>query len=161
MPTIWIDKLPNLVVASGAQGAFSLSPTITQTQLRLERLTLIRLIIGIDIMPSIRDSGEGDTLVSLGIGVFSDEATQAGVFADPTVETDHPARGWPWRGRYRVYAVAADDQNVSRVRVDVDIRAARKLENGVLMMVVNNDPSQGVATPITMTGIIRSLFNVG
>jgi len=161
MPTMWVDQILSMAVASGAQGIQQTSPALADLPLRLERFTAIRTIIGIDIGPTVRDPGEGDQLVTLGIGVVTQEALVANVVPDPNSATDFPQRGWMWRARYRVYAVAVDDQNVARVRVDLDLRSQRKVENGKVVLIVNNDANLGVATSITVHGVIRMLFRVG
>jgi len=164
MTTVWVDTLLNLTVAVGAQGSIRLGfPTadISIAQRRLERFTLIRTILGFDLAPTVRDSGEGDQVVDMGIGVFSQEAISVGQFADPLAAGDFPARGWAWRARYRVYASAVDDQNVVRVRVEKDLKSRRKIESGGLMLVVDNQDNQGVSTTTTLTGLIRCLFLVG
>ena len=162
MPTFWMDTLINLVVASDGQddvGLGVLTADISVSQRRLERFTVLRTIIGIDIAPTIRDSGEGDQIATLGIGVISRE-TLANP-PDPNSAADFPQRGWLWRARYRVYASAVDDMNISRVRVDLDLRGKRKVEAGSLELIMNNDANQGSATSITATGLIRVLFLVG
>ena len=163
MPTtLWADSILNVNVASATSSLLNLGlPTLSVLQRRIERFTLIRTIIGVDIAPTVRDSGEGDQLVSLGIGVFSEQADTIAELPDPTVAEDFPLRGWVWRARYRVYAVAVDDQNVSRCRVDLDMRSQRKMENGRPRLIVANGANQGTPTAINVMGLIRMLYLVG
>ena len=62
MPTtLWADTLISLATATDTLSLVNLGlPTLSALQRRIERFTLIRTIIGIDIQPTIRDSGEGD-----------------------------------------------------------------------------------------------------
>ena len=81
-------------------------------------------------------------------------------FPSPATETSFPAKGWIWRARYRVYASAVDDQNIDPVRVEKDIRSKRELVNARIALITINTDNQGMATAITLTGIIRQLFLV-
>ncbi len=162
MPTIWFDSLLSEAVAPGTQDLRQLGTGAQAvTERRLQRYTLTRTIIGLEIHPTVRDSGEGDQLVDIGIGLFSLEANTAAEVANPAVESEFPIQGWLWRARYRVYASAVDDQNIYPVRIDLDIRAQRKLENGRMGLVTSNMNNQGTSTAISVTGIIRMLYIVG
>ena len=163
MPTLWIDSLLSEAVSGGGRDLVILGATgLATLELRMARFTLTRTIIGLDIHPTVPDSGEGDQVVDIGIGLGSIEQSLVADFSDPSVETDFPTTGWLWRARYRVYAVAAGDQNrAGHVRVDLDIRGQRKLQNGRMLLTTTNQDNQGVSTAITLTGIIRQLFIVG
>ncbi len=162
MPTLWIDDLMSLSVAAGSQSSQTLGPaSLTDIEDRLLRLTLLRTIVRIDVAPTVPDSGEGDQVIDMGIAVVSMEAQAASAFPDPVVESDFPTRPWLYRARYRVYAVAAGDQNREIVRIDKDLRGKRKLENGKLMFIVDNSDNQGVSSPCQITGIIRQLYLIG
>ena len=162
MPTLWFDTLLNDDVASAAQVVILMgAPGASVTERRVQQYTLLRSILSFDIMPTVRDSGEGDQQVSLGMGVVSTESAASAAVPDPETPTDYPIRGWVWRNRYRIYASAADDQNVDHVRVETDLRGKRKIENGQMVLIVKNTSNQGTATPVTLTGIIRLLYLVG
>ena len=162
MPSVWFDTLLNDAVASAAQEVIGMGPPgASVTERRVQRYTLIRSILSFDIMPTVRDSGEGDQLVTLGMGVVSTESAAAGNVPDPETPTDYPIRGWVWRNRYRIYASAVDDQNVDHVRVEVDLRGKRKIENGEMVLITKNSSNQGTATVVTLSGIIRLLYLVG
>ena len=159
MPTLWIDKLQTFgVPAAGGQVIDQLTAEMPITTLRTARLTLLRTIVRLDLAASVRDSGEGDQAVRMGICIVPVEAVANP--PDPKIATDHPTRGWIWRSAYRVYAVATDDQNVDVIRIDVDLRSKRKLENGLCVFVVDNDDNQGTATAIQVIGVIRQLWMV-
>jgi len=159
MPTLWVDTLLSLAVASGGLDIDQLTAEFSVEDLRMGRMTLLRTIIRADLAATVRDSGEGDQIVDLGIGIVPREAI--GNVPDPSVATDHPTRGWIWRARYRVYASAVDDQFVDPIRIDLDLRSKRKLDNGLAFLEIQNQPNQGVATAITMSGLIRQLWLVG
>ncbi len=161
MPRLWIDTDVDLTLASGAGATDSLMTGVSATQTRFDQMTLLRTIIGIDIAHAVHDSGEGSQLVSVGIGVASQEAIAAGVLADPQTDTDFPTRGWIWRARYRVYGFAADQPVVFNRRVDLDIRAMRKLENGEAYVNAFNAAEEGTTGAVLILGLIRQLWLVG
>ena len=165
MATLWADSLPNFTVASGARDHKDLrvqSFGASDLPGRADRMTLTRTIIGIDVAMLVHDSGEGSQQVFLGLGICSAQAFSAGDsgIPDPFVMVDFPPRGWIWRASYRVYGFAADQPAVFNARIDLDIRGQRKLENGVAFMTVTNTPFEGVATVITVSGIVRQLWLV-
>jgi len=158
MPTIWTDTILAENVASGAQGLVGIDPPGSGETRRQLRYTLTRLILRLSINPTVRDSGEGDQIVSLGIGMTSAEAFSAGVVADPATDSDYPAVGWLYRGVFRLYASKADDMFVQTIEIDKDLRAQRKMENRRMYLVCDNVANQGTATPLTITGITRALY---
>ncbi len=161
MPTIWIDTILNFDVANTSQVLTSLMTGVSSTQTRFDRMTLTRTIVGIDIANTVHDSGEGSQQVALGIGITSQESFAAGTVPEPQVASDFPARGWVWRALYRVYGFAADQPAVFNARIDKNIKAQRKLENGEAYLVVDNNAIEGVAAVIRVHGLIRQLWLVG
>ena len=160
MPTVWADTRTTASVASGAQLLVSLMVSLPNLEARFNQLTLLRTIVRMDLAATVRDTGEGDQVVDFGIGIASQDAFAAGAVSDPNVGADYPIRGWIWRSMYRVYGVAIDDQNVDVIRIDMDLRGKRKLENGEAFLVVNNAVNQGVAQAVQPTALIRQLWLV-
>ena len=161
MPRVWLDTLFDSDVASGAQSITSLVLDWDRTELRSTQMTLLRTIVGLDLGYTVHDAGEGSQAISIGIGITSLEAFTAGVIPDPNVAIEYPVRGWIWRYKCRVFGFAADQPAVFTRRIDIDLRAMRKLENGVCYMTVNNDPVEGVASAIRRVGLVRQLWLVG
>jgi len=160
MPTLWVDTLLSEDVgAGGSRDAVFLGVTgLTSVERRLARRTLIRTIIRVDLAAAVRDSGEGDQIVDVGICMVAAAQSVVADIADPAIETDYPALPWIYRARFRVYAVAVDDQNVHSIAIDKDLRSQRKVENGKLVWVTTNTDNLGVATAVTLKGIVRQLF---
>ncbi len=159
---LWIDTgATQTVAAAGGRGTISLMTGFTEFDTRLAQMTLLRTIIGINIGWTVHDAGEGSQLVSVGIGIASQEAVEvAGAISDPEIDADFPTRGWVWRARYRVFGFAADQPAIHTQRVDLDIRSQRKLENGESFMTVTNENIEGASSTITIHGLIRQLWNV-
>jgi len=156
--TIWIDTLLDDSIASAGQFVANLAGGIDQNEMRLGGMTLMRTIVGIDIGTSVHDSGEGSQKIDIGIGLASREAAAAAVLPDPGTAVDFPPRGWIFRLRCRVYGFAADQPAVYNLRVDRDIRARRKLDNGEPYIIVDNVAIEGVAVPVRVVGLIRQLW---
>ena len=162
MATMWLDSLPNMTVASGTEVVASLMLGISERDLRFSRMTLLRTIIGLDVARLTHDSGEGSDQVFLGIALASQAAFTAGAASlpDPFAMIEHPSRPWVWRAAYRVYGFAADQPAVFNRRIDLDIRAQRKLENGEAYIHCHNTAFEGTSTVITVSGIIRQLWKL-
>jgi hypothetical protein len=161
MPRIWIDTVLNVAVATSATVLTSLMTGVSATQTRFDQMTLLRTIVGIDIARTVHDSGEGSETFSIGIGIASQEAFAAASLSDPQIATDFPTRGWIWRAQYRIFGFAADQPTIFTRRVDLDLRAMRKLENGEAFVTMVNLAQEGVSSADTVTGIIRQLWLVG
>ncbi len=157
---LWIDTFLTQATASASQSAQDLAAQFTSEATRLAQMTLMRMIVRLDIAYTVHDSGEGSQRVGIGFGIESQEAFAAGVHPDPLTTGDFPARGWTYRGVWRVFGFAADQPAVDVARVDFDIRARRKLENGVSFVVIDNQAVEGVASAITVLGIVRQLWLV-
>jgi len=157
---LWIDASVDQVTASGAQNAQDLTTQFTDQETRLAQMTLMRTILRLDIAYTVHDAGEGSQRVGIGLGIESQEAFAAGVHPDPLTIGDFPARGWVFRGIWRVFGFAADQPAVDVVRLDMDLRSRRKLENGLSFIITQNQPQEGVATGISVVGMVRQLWLV-
>ena len=157
---LWIDTLLEDLVLSAGQGARDLTAQFSSEETRLAQMTLMRTIMRFDIAYTVHDSGEGSQRVGIGIGIESQEAFAAGIHPDPVTIGDFPIRGWVYRGIWRVFGFAADQPAVDVARVDLDLRSRRKLESGLCFFVIDNRAVEGVASAISVTGIVRQLWLV-
>jgi len=160
MPRVWFDNVLTTVLGIGTISNTDLLADSDPIQTRINQMTLLRTIIGLDLGRTVHDSGEGSERVSLGIGVISQEAFAATVTPDPNVQGDFPPRGWVWRSVYRTYGFAADQPAVHSVRIDLDLRSMRKLENGVMCLTMLAETLEGSSSTVTALGIIRQLYLV-
>jgi len=163
MKTFWADHLPNMTIATGTLVRTNVLDDMSTQPDRFNRMTLTRTVIGIDVARLTHDSGEGSDQVFLGLGVIGLDAfnISGAAIPDPFIMSDYPIRGWIWRAAYRVYGFAADQPAVFNRRIDLDIRAQRKLENGVMFLAVKNTAFEGTSSVITVSGIIRTLWRIG
>ncbi len=161
MATLWIDSHLNVTTVSGDKKENSLMTGFSPGDTRLARMTLLRTIIGLDVAYTVHDSGEGSQLMSMGIGIATNEAFTAGSLPLPNLATSFPRLPWIWRAQYRIFGFAADQPTIFTRRIDLDIRAKRKLENGIAFINWLNLAKEGVASAVEVTGIIRLLWLVG
>ena len=160
-PTIWVDTLHQVDIASGAKLEISLSAEQGVTSQRFDRATLIRLILCHDYSYTVHDAGEGSQTIDIGVGVVSQEALAAGVLPDPETAGDHPQRGWVYRCKHKLHGFAADQPGIDVRTVYRDLRAQRRMDNGALLLSIRNFPINGAASSINVTGITRCLFRLG
>jgi len=156
----WIDTLVDATLGAGGQELQSLMTNITSAESR-RGLTMVRTLIQLDVAYAVHDAGEGSQHVSLGIGITSQEAFSAGIVSDPQTVTDHPVGGWCFRSRYRVFGFAADQPAIHLVRIEKDIRAMRKLNNGEMYLVISSAFIEGAAASTRTMGIVRQLWLEG
>ena len=119
-------------------------------------MTIVRTIITLDLIPPAAVS-DGWQRLSLGIGVFSQEAFAGSVFPDPDVAGDRPPRGWLYR-TMRAVPGAAAMTNAAPVHIEVDVKGKRKVDDGELAIVFDNDPIDGTAFSIRVIGLVRAVF---
>ena len=157
-PGFWIDTIIGTDLVVTVTNAQSLMTDASLTQSR-RGWTCVRTIIGIDIARVVHDSGEGSHNVGMGIGISSDAGFQAsGGIPDLATATEFPTRGWLFRAQYRVWGFAADDPTIHTVRIEKDIRAKRKIDNGVMYAVWKSTANEGAVATLRVDGIIRQYW---
>lgn len=157
--TYWVDNAQEgLTIASGAQATQRLGSS--DANFITERMaTVIRTIWNLDINSTTVAGAFGTQVVSYGIGVESLEAFNAGTHPDPESDSEFPTRGWIMRGQCTVFQNGVGTQIVTRC--GGDIRSARKIDNGVLFLIIDNSPQVGTAFSCTFSGLIRCLIKGG
>ena len=153
----WADNivLENVPVSGGSDNV-DLFPGLSRDERR--GITVVRLLIDLQVSPLVLDGVNAQQLAMMGIGVSSFEAfAVAGALPDPNQETDRPPRGWLWRSVLKVAHVP--DALVMPVRAQADVRAKRRVDDGVLFLRIINVDRTGV-TPfeIAVDGLIRVLY---
>ena len=125
-----------------------------------DTITVVRVIGEFTVVP-IEDPTAGYTVqgIDAGIQVVTAEAFAAGVFSDPDQNADTPARGWVWRTRLTEMTDTTnnviDTWNYPTQRFDV--RAARRVDRGILAFVVDKNAQVGVVHDVRISGILRVL----
>ena len=162
--SFWVDTLVNANVTPATNIVQSLMGTIDTDEAASSGLTVARLILCYDLLQSVPYAAEGYQQIDLGIGVASKEAVDLGITAlsDPEVAVEHPQRGWLYRCRYKVLGASAarPEGGMPVVHEYRDLRAKRKIERGILFLVVNSSDDIGSSITVNLTGIIRTLFLV-
>ncbi len=154
-PTIWIDNLVNLTVATGAQGSISL--LTGRPPINMNGTTITRTIFDLQLYSTTIAGAHGIQIADLGFGVTSQEAFNAGVFPDPEAD-ERPLRGWLYRTRCTAFQNGVETNPLAFCKGD--LRNQRKIDDGEYFMVVTNQAILGTAFSVQMTGIIRVLLKL-
>jgi len=154
---MWMDQVLDADVGNGGTLTAKLFDPSSQTR-GLEHSTVTRLIIGTNIFPATLTETSGAQRLAIGIGVASIESIDLGATAlpDPSVNDQFPAGGWLYRAGYVVVAGTSE----SSQRLDVDLGAARKLQNGGVFLFLRNTAQVATAFTVTMAGQIRILLRM-
>jgi len=155
-PTDWLDTRLGMTVASGAQSSQSLMGAVSNIEAR--RYTLIRSLLRLELLSLSTAVAYGVQIVDIGVGIISVEAFTAGVFPDPNVDNDKPAKGWIYRTQ-----VAVSQNGIGTVipiSLTADVRGARKIERGELFIVANSASVVGTTFTIGINGLFRALMKL-
>ena len=118
--------------------------------------TLTRTIIHMAMYPSVKSAVEGMQRVWFGIGICSEDAFNVGAVPNPSVSGESPPRGWVIRDFVIVEdAPTQVEQTVKNVHLDLGPQ--RKLDDGVLYMVLENNSVQGTTFSVDVQSLIRLL----
>ena len=147
----WRDTLVDSVLADGGQVIPTLMGDITPTESR--GMTIERVILDLQLIPTSLWVAEGTQLIDIGIGVVGQDALTAGAVPDPSVTADRPPRGWLFRTRCLVQDHAAGPAPI--VLCKGDFRGKRKVDHGELVMIADSTAQFGTAFSVTITGIVR------
>ena len=160
----WVDLgFSGLVIPSNS----SITPLNVLFDMREEvNKTVTRLVVGMDLHIGNPDTNAVSVArVNLGVGVATEEGFDAGQASipSPAVTTEFPIHGWLWRAQYTVIfsnsATFGIEMHVGP-RIDLDLRAARKVDKGILYLSATNIPIQGTLD-WEMTGLVRALMLTG
>jgi len=160
-PTVWEDTLVNEDITSGGSALVGLTLQLDDTSKRGSTIT--RMLIRLNFHEEVLNSGTALQRVDLGIGIASQEAFALGVTALPAPQTatERPRLGWYFREEVMVRSSTTDTGfGVPVLRVQADIRAMRKLENGELYLRMNSVGSVGVDFTVRAVGLIRTLVRL-
>ena len=158
-PRAWADLKINENLASDGSQKFDL---LEKATVNLDTITVVRLVGKLTVIPAVvADSTIGVQLIQIGIGVASTEAFTAGIASlpDPNVDTEAPPRGWIYK-QYETFVNQQDLGTVEAFRFpefQFDNRAMRKIDRGVLFMVMNSVDLLATATTVKVVGLIRAL----
>ena len=156
-PTDWIDTIITSIPASGGQSQISLMTGVAPVNMR--GMTLIRTIISLSLFSTTVAGAWGVQGLNVAIGIASQEAFAAFALPDPNASTDKPPRGWVYRTHRSVAQNGAQGGPVV-TRIDADIRGARKVENGEVYLIANNDPLGGTPFSCRIEGLVRTLYQL-
>ena len=81
----------------------------------------------------------------------------AQVVPDPNVGAERPARGWVWRTQVIVAGAASMVFHVPWT-IRADLRSMRKVDDGELVLIINNEALDGTAFAVFVRGVVRCAF---
>ena len=118
-----------------------------------------RLIGDVRVYGGATTETEYEMAIGLGIGVVSKEAYDLETLPDTDNVADYPQQGWIYVATQVCYQ-AIDSAGSGLHRVDArfifDIRAQRKVDRGVLFMLIDNT-GIGTSSTLSITGRVRAL----
>ena len=155
-PTDWQDTTIAFSMVSGANTSLGLVGSLSTADLR--GATLIRTIVRLDFHSTTVAGAWGVHQALAAIGIISQEAFAAGVFPDPRTQDEKPPRGWIYKGS----AGVAQNGVGSPVTYPLmaDIRGARKIENGALFIIIDNQARNGTSFSVGVNGLVRCLIKL-
>ena len=129
----------------------------------VDTLTAIRIIgdLTIEFDPTATRSDQLN-VVHVGVGVTSREAFVAGVNSIPlpNAETEYPPRGWLYVATKSCMSTidATNQATESKAaHFEFDIRSMRKIDKGVLFLVVQSILGKGGGVTVLVSGRVRAL----
>jgi len=153
--TTWMDTVMDRdVLANGVS-----FESLLNTGFDLTRgVTAIRTLVTLGLSSLSVAGAWGTARVYVGIGIASQEAFAASVLPDPGIESDQPARGWIMRTSVVVSQNGAGGPVT--VPLNLDIRGARKIENGELFISIQHFDVSGTSFGVNTSGLVRVLLKL-
>ena len=151
--TIWTDSILNSNLASGSTGISNLMQNVAVAD--TVGVTIARLILRIEYAPFMSNDTDGSQMVHLGIGMVSEDAFNASAVPDPGTAGEEPVGGWLFRETVSVMNKGTTMPHVALMRAD--IRSARKIDKGILVMIIENVGVENTSFAVREIGLIRCL----
>ncbi len=158
---VWGDTNISIVLAPGIEQQIdlNLAGPVGDT------LTVVRIIGRLHAFPNDQSAQvTGAMKADYAIGVSAAPAFALGVTATPDVRlpAEVPPRGWLFKGQLLTMKDHSSGTTNEHTHVDMDkwdVRAARKLDRGIVYVKFNANTSNGGTTfDVRLTGTIRTLF---
>ena len=156
--TAWDDQLlSSFTLTSGVTATSILTENVADPEKR--GCTIQRVIVGLDFSPNLPNAVNGASTISMGIGLTSDDAFAAAALPDPEVDADFPVSGWLYRNRVLITDTVTGG-NWRSIRVDQDLRVARKMDRSTVFMSFRAEQMSGAAFNVHVSGLIRVLYKL-
>jgi len=154
----WADTRMVFQIASGAEVINDLRGSLVVP----ETYTVVRLVVDFVCTLETTQEQEGAQRIDFGIAVCALEAFNAGVVPNPTASNEYPRDGWLYVGTKLVSQAVPTGGTITAMWREtavykIDLRAARKIDRGVLYSVMENVSAEGAAMAVNVTGRIRAL----
>jgi len=155
--TDWVDTRLGMTIVSGSFQTQTLMGAVSNIESR--RYTSTRTLVSLDMFSNTVGGAYGVQVADIAIGVISVEAfTANAAIPDPNVDNDKPAGGWLYRAQMHPFQNSAGAPVVTTLKADV--RAGRKVDRGVMFIVITSASSVGTPFTLLARGLIRTLFKL-
>ena len=160
-PRAWADK----VLESSLAEDGILQVDLLENAPTSDTLTVARIILDIEVALTSTNENECTQTLDLVIGVASVEAfavaSSAGL-PQPDVATAYPPRGWLYASRRILQqALPTGGTPTAMYRTNAvfreDIHGMRKIDKGILFMLIKNDNADGTGQTVQIYGRTRAL----
>ena len=154
--TAWEDTILARDIVSASTQIQSLLLQLDTGEKRLA--TVIRTLVMFSFYSTTVAGAWGVQRIDIGIGMASAEAFSTASLPSPGISSDKPARGWMYRHSVSV-AQNGTGTPVTH-HVAVDIRGARKVENGELFVIATSTNRAGTTFTTRWDGLVRCLLKL-
>ena len=141
----------------------SLLDNLLEVAPTVDTLTAVRIVgdLTVEFDPTSTHSDQLN-VIDVGIGVASQEAFALGTTAlpDPRTQADYPPRGWLYINTQPVMnSIDATNQAIATrpARFQFDIRSMRKIDKGVLYLLIQSSAGKGSGVTTLVSGRVRTL----
>ncbi len=159
-PAAWADTMLSMALGDGVSESANMLTTLSPSDTK----TVVRLVGRLTALPQTPDAQvDGVMSVRMGIGVAAAEAFGIAASAglpQPDIAADVPIRGWLYRQHMLVGKEHAGGVTNEWAHVDMvqfDLRAARKVDRGVLYFIAEANVIDGTAFGVRLIGLLRAL----
>ena len=121
--------------------------------------TVTRVLVDLSVSYASSFAQDGSNSIDIGIGVVSQEAFDLETLPDPNAVADYPQQGWLYVATKRCVSFFTTSTGVTVIPAlfQVDLRAQRKVDRGVLFMVILNTADEGGSATVFIHGRVRAL----
>ena len=152
----WADtRFADLSILDAATSKSDLLAGLTPADTK----TVTRVLVDLTFGYVSSFAQDGSNTIDVGIGVVSQEAFDLETLPDPNAIADYPQQGWLYVATKRCMQTFLTSTGLHLIPAvfQVDIRAQRKVDRGVLFMVLQNNAAEGLSATVRVYGRVRAL----
>ena len=158
-PRAWADLLFNIGILNNTN-MVPLDILFDLGASRLSVITVVRLVAQFAVVGELPlQVATGTSRIDVGIGVATVEGFDGGATTtpQPDVSTEYPIRGWLYATTKVVFNTNNSGSLSAFPQWEVDMRAMRKIDKGILYLAAANNNADGDAINVRLIGRVRAL----